>query len=174
VALLAVGIPSFVLTAWARPGKPSRDSIVVNLARFVVPTALTLTAFGVAVYLLFLLTDGLSGQAGLASPAVYAMTQTAVTLFSTLASIIAIALADLFFVRPGTSRPWARPSVRLVAAMLAVAVIVTAIPWGRDFFTLAPLSAAGYLAVAAATLLWLGVTTLVLRLRLFERTFLFS
>jgi cation-transporting ATPase E len=54
VALITVGLPTFGLAFWARPGPPSRYSLVRAMLHFVLPSALTLALVGLAVYLGYL------------------------------------------------------------------------------------------------------------------------
>jgi cation-transporting P-type ATPase E len=49
LTLLTVGVPTLFLTFWARPTAPD-PHLLGNLARFVIPAALTTAAFGTAVY----------------------------------------------------------------------------------------------------------------------------
>ena len=52
ITLLSVGIPTFALAAWARPGKPE-DSIVRSVLHFVIPSAFTLSIAAIIIYVFF-------------------------------------------------------------------------------------------------------------------------
>jgi len=50
VALMAVGIPTLALAAWARPGPIYKGSLERHMLRFVLPASLTMAILGLLVY----------------------------------------------------------------------------------------------------------------------------
>lgn len=50
LALLTVGIPTFALAVWARPGNLRKQSLVRAVMHFVFPAAITIFVFGMLVY----------------------------------------------------------------------------------------------------------------------------
>jgi cation-transporting ATPase E len=50
VMLFSVGIPTFALAAWARPGSVPRRSIIRSILRFVIPASFSVFLFGLIIY----------------------------------------------------------------------------------------------------------------------------
>ena len=50
VTLFSVGIPTLALTAWARPGKVPRGSIIRSILHFVIPASFSVFLFGLIIY----------------------------------------------------------------------------------------------------------------------------
>jgi len=141
VGALTIGIPGFFL-ALAPNSERARPGFVRRVLRFAVPAGL---ACGVAAFVAY----GLAlepHESGLVAD----RTSAALALF--LAATVALALV---------ARPYTWWRLGLVAAMVAVFVIVAAVPFARDFFALSfsnPADIAyAVLAAALAAAIMIGV-----------------
>ena len=141
-----VVIPSVGLSLWAAAGVVPSLNLGWLLARFVVPTAITISAAGMVVYHIFLERTGEMAYAQL-------------TLTYTL---VTCGLLLVLFVKPPAG-PWRVGSILrsnwrfalLVLGLLAAFVIVAAIPLAQRLFRLAWLrQPTDYLFVGAAVLAW--------------------
>jgi cation-transporting ATPase E len=159
LALLTVGIPILAIAAWARPGAPPK-SVVRSTSHFVFPAAFTVSVVALAVYLAYLATTG-----------DVEIARSALTTATVLCGLMLIP-----FVEPPTEA-WAggdvlsgdwRPTL-LALGMLALYVVITAVPPLRAFFELTPLRAGDYLLIAAGVAIWALLLRLIWRARAFER-----
>ncbi|HEY8491042.1 MAG TPA: HAD-IC family P-type ATPase [Dehalococcoidia bacterium] len=159
LALLTVGIPTLALAAWAKPAPPARG-MAFQVARFVVPGAVLVTAVALPLYLAYLwLTDDV------------ALARTVLTITAVLCGLLLI----LFLEPPGASwhprdvlRGDLRPAA-LTAAMLALFVLLLSVRDLREFFELVPLAPYHYAVILAAVALWARALLWTWRLHLFER-----
>lgn len=172
LTLLTVGIPTFALAAWARPGV-FKGRIIVSVIRFVVPAAISIAAFGLLIFTVYLFRmvsapDALTpGEEQL----IIYTARTALLNFLTTAGILLIVFAEPptpFWVGGDElSGDW-RPTY-LAAAMFACLVIVNLIPSMRNVFELQILPLQDYLFVGGMVLIWAILLRYVWRARLFDR-----
>lgn len=158
VALLTVGIPTIALAMWSRPGQPTRG-LIHAVGHFVGPAAFSVTAFGLGVYLTYLLTFDIPTA------------QSALTTAVTLCGILLIV-----FVEPPTKH-WAggdelsgdwRPTI-LAGVMLAAFAALLGWPEGRGFFDIVLLRPLDYVLIGAAVAIWGFVLRTIWRTRLLDR-----
>jgi cation-transporting ATPase E len=153
-ALLTVGIPTFALAVWARPGStPHR--LLPSASRFVLPAALSIAGVSLTVYLFFLsTTDDVS------------MARSALTTVTVLCGLVLIP-----FARP-PSEAWTggnaltgdrRPTLLAVALLLAYGATLLVRPL-REFYDLAILPVTGYVLIALAVWGWAAALRLLWRL----------
>ncbi len=185
LTFVTVGIPTFALAVWAKPGKLIKSSLIKSLAHFVFPVALITLVFGVLVYtgaVLFSL-NGLN---------VESVTQAEISQFREFAGIqydldapdfvreravltaqsalvtftVFIGLALVIFVEPPTrwwvagdlySGDW-RPTILSGILLLIYLAIISYTPV-RRFFELLPLP----LGINMFLLVLAGVWTMLLR-----------
>lgn len=195
LTLLAVGIPTFALAAWARPGKPE-GGILRSVLHFVVPAAFTLSLIGIALYSFFFATafeEGLGAPVNLTLSDVIALEaetgvpveqllseaqlealQVAQTALTTL--MILCGLALVVFVEPPArffvggddySGDW-RPTI-LAAGLLLTFIVVLILPPLRDFFDLSPLSALDFALIVTVALVWALTMRYIWRAQWFDR-----
>ncbi|MEU4557166.1 HAD-IC family P-type ATPase [Actinoplanes sp. NPDC023936] len=160
LVLFTVGLPTMLLTAWAKPEPPNAD-LIGSLARFVVPAAIVTALFGVAVYaVLYEFVLGLPGKhvpdhlvgrfeefTGLLSTnatfteqAATVVAQTGLTVFTSFTAFLLI-----LFLKPPARlfASWTpvrhdkRPAI-LVGALIAVFCAILATPVLSDYFGLFP------------------------------------
>jgi cation-transporting ATPase E len=126
IAMITVGIPSFFLAAWARPGRTG-DLVILSASQFVVPAAITIAAVGLVVYEFFL-----------NSSDDVALAQSALTL-----TAVGCGLLIILFLEPPT-RTWVaanplsgdwRP-VAMTLGLFALLVAFLVIKTARDFYEL--------------------------------------
>lgn len=157
LTFLAVGIPTFFLAAWARPGFGERR-LVHSVVHFVLPAALTVALFGVFVYVFYLLqtppvmeglADGLLLERWLAAP------RSALTTFLIFHGLLLVLFAEppvSFFVGgdhfSGDKRP-----LLLVLVMLAAFVVIVVIEPFRRFFQIELLQLTDYLFIGVLAIL---------------------
>ncbi len=187
LSLFTVGIPTLALAAWARPGI-AEGKLISSVIRFVLPAGTTLALVGILLYIgvyasLFTAQTGLdtlnlaaSGQtvtALIAAAEQNALLQarTMLTVFTTLAGLLLIVFAEppTAFWSGGDdlAGDW-RPTF-MAAVLFGVFVVILAVPSLRDFFELAPLTAADSLVIAALLVGWALVIRAIWRWRLFDR-----
>lgn len=175
LTLLTVGIPTFGLSLWARPGTPPR-SLIRSLVSFVLPAAVTISVAAFAVYTLFFFIDdvALSELRSSAPGAIMARDLLARDALTYLLVLAGVGL--VLFAAPPT--PWwavLEPSegewrpTALALAMLPLYVVLLAIEPVRDFFGSHLLAAWEYLVIALIALAWVLVLRYVYASRLFDR-----
>ena len=170
ITLLTVGLPTFALAAWARPGVPE-DGMMQSVMHFVFPAAMTISFTGLAVYTYYLnvwyfpASPGAEELQGIAN---------ARTALSTV--IILMGLLLLVFVEPPTkgwvagddySGDW-RPTI-LAVLMLIVLIVVTVYEPMRVFWEIELLSFVDYLFLGTVSIIWAAVMRFIWRSYLFER-----
>ncbi|WP_433608089.1 HAD-IC family P-type ATPase [Dactylosporangium sp. CA-139114] len=193
LTLLTVGVPTYFLTRWA-PATPPDPRPLTNLARFVIPAALTTAGIGTAVYAILyesltkfltsgrapadVVTDfetytGLAAGQGAdfvaASAAIGA--QTGLSTFFCLASFVLLlflAPPARFFAAWTPPTPDRRPTL-LVAVLLVVFAAVLFVPALSSYFGLTGPGPAVFTTVIPALVVWFAALTAAFRLRLLDR-----
>jgi cation-transporting ATPase E len=161
IAMLTISIPAIALALWARPGPIRRKSMVRRLWYFILPASVTISAAGLAVYLIFLVITDDREYAQLTLT--YAM--------------LAMGLILIVFVEPPTkfwvggyelSGDW-RPTL-LAFGLLFVFLIALTAPITRDFLGLTSLhQPQDYLIIVAVTVIWVLVLRFTWRAHLVDR-----
>ncbi|MGD9893349.1 MAG: HAD-IC family P-type ATPase, partial [Dehalococcoidia bacterium] len=159
VSALAVGLPAFALTIWARPGKVARRALP-EVFDVVVPAGVTIAAMGLAVYHVFLaVTDDID------------LAQSALTTMTMLCGFALIP-----FLRPPT-KAWVgatglvgdwRPTF-FAGLMLIVFLGVLFVPPMQVFWELEPLPLWTYPAMVLVVPLWALTVRLLWRSCLMKR-----
>ncbi|MDZ4670372.1 MAG: HAD-IC family P-type ATPase [Phototrophicales bacterium] len=194
IAFLTVGIPTFALALWAKPGNTRKVSLVRSVLHFCFPAAISVFVFGLLVYIFTFITV-IGNQALFEASAEeisefvsyvginyditaeeYALerallaAQTALTTFSCLAGLILV-----IFVEPPTrwwvggdlySGDW-RYTILSVGIFGLYTAIILIVPL-RRFFELSPLSTLLYLFIGGMALLWMLTLRFVWRRRVLE------
>jgi cation-transporting P-type ATPase E len=176
LTFLTVGIPTFALAAWARPGV-FKGRIVVSVIRFVVPAAMSIAGFGLFLFTIYLLRMvGASAGAGNVltleeEQLIMATARTALLNFLTTAGIILIIFAEppnqFWAGGDEVSGDW-RPTF-LAIGMFICLVLVNLIPSMRDVFELQVLPLQDYLFIGGIVLIWTILMRYVWRTRVFDR-----
>ena len=180
LALFAVGLPTLLLVAWAKPGPTPKGNLERRMLRFVLPASLTLSIFGLLVFAGFLavgaqeslLANPLAGSRFIISRAL-PQAQTALAAFSILCGLLL-----LIFVEP-PSKFWVggdeysgdRRPTYLALGLLVVFMIFLAVPSLGGFFDFQPLSALAYLILFATAVVWAFILRWTWRSKLVERFF---
>jgi cation-transporting P-type ATPase E len=192
LTLLTVGVPTLLLTMWARPSPPEPD-LLARLGRFVIPASVITAAGGVGVYawhyttLLegftaadipdFVVTDferytGVAADdAGFAEAAATIGAQTALSTFVSYAAFLLI-----LFLKPPYRlfASWTRPDgdrrpALLVAALVVVFSGLLFVPWFTDYFGLTEAADPVFDTVLPGLVLWFLLLSAAYRLRLLDR-----
>ncbi len=193
LTLLTVGIPTLLLTAWARPDRP-REDLLGDLARFVLPAAVVTAGFGAAVYaFLYRLVAGgfetgrtpaevvaaFESYTGLTYGTDTDFAEAAATLgaqtgLSTFVSLASFGL--ILFLAPPTRffAAWTRPTgdkrpAWLVGALVVAFAVVLTVPALSSYFGLTGPAAPVFAAVLPALVLWFAVLSAAYRFRLLDR-----
>ena len=192
LTLLTVGVPTLLLTFWARPVAPD-EHLLGNLARFVIPAAVVTAGFGTAVYAFLykkvteFLGSGRSpaqaiqdfesytgltySDADFTEAAATIGAQTGLSTFFCRASFLLI----LFLAPPARFfAAWTRPtgdrrSALLVAALVAVFAAVLFVPALYTYFGLTAGNSFVLAVVLAALVPWFAALTAAYRFRLLDR-----
>ena len=179
---LGVGLPTLCLAIWARPGPVPKHGFLREVARFVVPAALSISVFGTLVYLLgffigfldismvpatpdtiasfeeyvgidYTLTSATAYQVELA----HLVAQTALTAFTVFASLLLIVFVEppieYFVGGDEFSGDW-RPTLLAIGLFFAFVMVVAVEPL-RSFFEMIDLPLLAYVAIALITLIWM-------------------
>ncbi len=154
ITVATVALPSVALTLWATAGVAPRARLGWLLARFVAPSAITVSVTATLVYLHFL-----EGRGGV-QYAQLALTHT----------LVACGLLLVVFIRPPKRTRWNRTEEAgdwrfsvLALILMVVFYLVTLIPLAQDLLHIGPLrQQQDYLIVGAAVLVWAVVLWLVL------------
>lgn len=184
VTLFTVGIPTFALTVWARPGPLPSGSLTRAVLRFVFPAALSIFAAGLVVYSAtfgWARSDLNSQPAEISQEQIdqfrawagieyeidtqeqyilevaTANAQTALTTFTLLAGLVLIVFTEpptRYFVGGDLYSGDTRPAL-LAAGLLAAYIAILALAPLRKFFELLILPPYAYGVIAAAVLVWL-------------------
>jgi cation-transporting ATPase E len=180
LTLLTVGIPTFGIALWTRPGPPPR-SLPRRLLRFVLPasTLLAFAAFAVfmAVYSLYDLDLPALRAGGVA--AVTSVPQSDLASREALTHVLVLGglLLVLFAAPPG---PWfavvedmdgdRRPAY-LALAMVPIYAIVLTVPSLREFFGMRGKLTIDFGIIVLVVLVWMYVLRWVWEAELFDRFF---
>ena len=180
LTFLTVGIPTFGLAFWAKPGA-APVSLGRSLVRFVLPATLTLAvaAFGVYALTYFLNDVDLIGmrRGGLAAATIIPA-QDRIARDSLAHMLILAGLVLVMFAAPPT-KWWAvveeatgdwRPAL-LAATMVPLYLLILLVPALREFFGLHLLGWDEYLGIGVITVLWTLVVRWVWRSGVFGRFF---
>jgi cation-transporting ATPase E len=187
VTLFAVGIPTYFVTIWAKPGAIVKGAIVPMMLNFLIPATLTLTLASLGVYLGFLvayavpilnLIEGNTTVEQLqrlirSADIKHALTsaQSALVTMQMLGGLLL-----LLFLKPPLpswvsceplSRDWRY--TKLAFILIGVYVLILVVPFLRRFFGLIALSLNEFLIIGLVALLWCLVLRYVWRHRLLER-----
>jgi cation-transporting P-type ATPase E len=144
LAFLTVGIPTFALAAWARPGRTPRH-LVTSGGYFVVPAAVSIAFVGVIIYDFYLSNSGavISGQSAL-------------TTITILCGLLLIPFAqpptETFVGGSPLNGDW-RPTV-LAGALFVLFGVILGVPALRNIFELELLSVSEYAIIAYVVLGW--------------------
>ncbi len=180
LTLLTVGIPTFGIALWTRPGLPPRD-IPRRLLQFVLPASSLLALAAFSVYLgVYVLNDidlpalRAGGMAAATSlPVTDHLSREAATHVLVLGGLILV----LFAAPPG---PWfaviedmdgERRPAYLALAMVPLYALIMVVPALRDFFGLRGLTGTEYGIVATVVLVWMYLLRWVWAERAFDRFF---
>lgn len=158
-SFLTAGLPPILLAFWARSGQPPQQRLL-NVFRFVLPAALTLSMIGLALYAyLYDQTDSLD----LARSA-------ATTMVITCGSLLILFIkppASFWSVVEPLAGDWKVSAVG--PAMLALLGIILVVEPLRDFFVLPVLEGQHYALIGVAAITWMVVYRLLLANRITER-----
>jgi cation-transporting ATPase E len=169
LSFITASITSVALAVWAHPGRPSERKLSRTFIHFILPAALTQGLAGAVVYVLAL--QLALHQVGNDVAGALLIAQSALTAFAVFCGLLLVP-----FVVPPTpfwtggsqlSGDW-RPTL-LALAMLAVFLIMVAIPWVRAFFSLAVLDSRAYLLIGGAAILWGLLQRWLWRIHFLER-----
>jgi cation-transporting ATPase E len=172
LTFLTVGIPTFALAAWARPGV-FKGRIIVSVIRFVVPAALSIAGFGLAIFMFYLLRSGsIPGTlVTQVEPFGIETARTVLLNFLTLTGIVLIIFAEpptQFWVGGDDfSGDW-RPTILAIAMMICL-LLSNLLPSMRDIFELQVLTLTDYAVIIGATIIWTVLMRYVWKTRLFDR-----
>lgn len=170
--LLTVGVPTFMLAVWARPGT-ARTDIIPSTLKFVVPAALSIALTVLAVYLFLLNQWFLPEQTVQAQQQGIDMARTGV-----IVTLILCGLVLVVFVEPPTqwwvggdrySGDW-RPTLLAIGMGLILVLILLVEPL-REFFELEVLPLWNYGVIGCVVLIWLLCLRAIWRYDVFNRFF---
>jgi cation-transporting ATPase E len=177
-ALLAVGIPSMALAAWAMPGKPDGEKLIRQLLHFVLPASLTMSIFGLIVFAGFFFQS--YAQFFIANPQLrehelillaQPAAQTALTSFSILCALLLIVFTvpptRFFAAGNPISKDW-RPTF-LALGLLAVYFVFLLVPSLSAGFDFLPLTLLDHLLIFLAVAAWTMALRWTWRWRLVDR-----
>jgi cation-transporting ATPase E len=195
LTLFTVGIPTLLLTWWARPETP-RPDLLRRLLRFVLPAAIVTTIFGVGIYTFFYTIieqgvqttaippdavarweayTGLTYQtdAGFGAAAATIVAQTALSTFVSLAAFGLILFLEppfRFFTGWAAVSPDKRPAL-LALALAIIYIVVLVTPITANYFGLVTPGVRGpELKVMLVTVpLWFLSLRTIWRAKLFDR-----
>ena len=165
ITFVSVILPSLALVLWAPAGVVPRSNLGWLLARFVVPSAVTISTATALVHRFFVLTT-----------ADVAYAQLAVTYTLTISGLVLVILLrppfrGLTLVSMGQgerSGDW-RPTAMVLVLMVLV-FVAAQIPLADDLVGLKPLQRAGdYAVVGLAVLAWASAAVFLWRVRPLER-----
>lgn len=192
LTLFTVGIPTLLLTLWARPETPHHD-LLRRLVRFVMPVAIVTSVIGVGIYTYFY-THILKGtqeatipvmalskwsnytglnytDAAFSTAAATIVAQTALSTFVSLAAfglILFLEPPTTFFVGWNNVSPDKRPAYLAVALMI-VYIIVLYTPLLANYFGLVTPGGPEKLIITGLLVVWFFVLRTIWRRKWFER-----
>ena len=153
---LPVGIPAFFLTMWARSGQPE-DDLVSSMTRFVFPAGISFTFATTFIWILY----------NSASNVSFETSQTVLTTASLIGGLWVVMLAD---VPGGYQIQWQdKRRIGLALSMLAIFLVIMAIPSVRESFNLTTLSIADIAIIAGSMTAWAISLDLIWRFDLLAR-----
>lgn len=169
LTLLTVGIPTIFLAAWARPAVVRRVNLTRRLMHFILPAGLSVSLFGMGVFLLHYIPNYQSSHnleaAALGTP------QTATTAFTILCGLMLIIFVEppIKYLAGGDrlSGDW-RPTILAICSM-ALYVTLLLSPSLRNFFELEPLSWWDYALIGGSAIVWAFLLRWIWRRRVLER-----
>ena len=167
ITAVSVILPSLALSLWAPAGVVPRTHLGRLLAQFVLPSAVTMGAAAVVVYIIFL---EISGEVAYAQLTV---TYTLVISGLVLVVLLRPPVRGLTLVGMGDERSgdW-RPTV-MVMVLLILVFVVASIPLADNLFGLKPLQQpTDYLVVGLAVLAWASTAVFLWWVRPLERLWL--
>ncbi len=180
LTLLTVGVPTFGLALWAKPGA-APPTLGKSLLRFVLPAAITLGIAAFAVYALAYFANDVDLM-GLRGGGVAAVTEIPAAdriARDSLAHLLILAgLVLVFFAAPPVkwfavleepTGDW-RPAL-LALAMVPLYVVILAVPVLRGFFGLHVLPLAEYLGIGLLVAVWTVIVRWAWQSRAFDRFF---
>jgi cation-transporting ATPase E len=169
LTFLTVGIPSFFLAAWARPAVVRRVNLTRRLMHFILPAGLTISLFGLGVYL-FHFIPPYQASHNLDNTA-WGIPQTATTAFTLLCGLMLIIFVEppIKYLAGGDrlSGDW-RPTILAIFSMVLYIVVLLS-PWLRRFFELEPLSWWDYLLIGGLAAVWAFLLRWIWRGQVLER-----
>jgi len=196
LVLLTVGIPTFGLAVWARPGVSARRSLISEVLHFVIPAGISVFFFGLLVYVaaLYLNVMGMVDlqinpqdiadfqkytgiNYDISAPEQYVLevsqlvAQTALTVFTLFSGLLLVIFVEPpteFFVGGDKLSGDRRPTI-LAGVMLILYFIIAAFEPLRRFFELIALPLWAYLAIAGVTVIWFIVLRRAWRKRWLQR-----
>lgn len=192
LTLFTVGLPTLLLTAWARPQPPDPD-LLRRVARFVLPASVVTATFGVALYAAFFtlirrgLTAGIIPEEGVrdfeaftgltgsdtsfTTLAATGVAQTVLSMFTSMTAFLLILFlappSRLFTGWTGVDRD-KRPAL-LAAGLLVTFLAVLLTPVTADYFSLLRPGGPEIPVVAVSTVLWFFVLRACWRHALLDR-----
>jgi cation-transporting P-type ATPase E len=180
LTLLTVGIPTFALAVFAKPGRAA-PRVFRPLLKFVLPATVMLLVASLIVYLGFYflndvdldeLREGARSDAA-SLEVTGALARDALTYIMVLAGLWLVVFVappnEWWAVVEPTDHDW-RPTI-VAAAMLPLYTAILIIPWTRDLFEIALLSPVEYVLIALAVTAWALLLRYTWKIRLFERFF---
>lgn len=159
LAILTVGIPTVALVAWAREGAPPAR-LIRAITHFVLPASLTVAFLGLETYLGYMIVTNNT-----------ALSQTVLTSILMLCGLVLIP-----FVEPPT-QAWVggdefsgdkRPSI-LAGIMLAIFILVMAVPPFREFFELQSLGLVDIAIILGVVTAWAFGLRYIWRAKILEK-----
>ncbi len=180
LTLLTVGIPTFGIALWTRPGPPPR-SLPRRLLQFVLPASslLALAAFSVyiGVYAIYDLDLPALRAGGIVASTVVPANDLASREALTHVLVLGGLVLVLFAAPPG---PWfavvedmdgdRRPAY-LAMAMVPIYAIILMVPQLRDFFGMRAMRSVDFGIIALVVLVWMYVLRWVWEAKVFDRFF---
>ena len=191
LVLFTVGVPTMVLTAWARP-EPLKAGLFASLGRFVVPVSVVTAAFGCGLYLAlyevtrrglvqqrvpaefvarFELFTGVGAtQAEFTERAATIVAQTGLTTFTSVTAFVLILFVEppaRMFTGWAPLSPDRRPGL-LAVGLFVLFLVILSTPPIADYFSLLPDPAIG-ITVLVAVPAWFFTLRAIWRHRLLDR-----
>ena len=149
IAIVTLSLPAIALSLWAAAGQLPTKDLRRLLAHFVIPAAITISAAGLVVYVLFMETTGDR-----------AYSQLVLTY-----ALVAMGLFLVLFLRPpmpiwggGSTKSGGRRFTVVAVVLLIAFLLVSMIPLAYELFMLEPLRQAQDYAVVGVVVLGWAVT----------------
>lgn len=192
LTLFTVGLPTMIMTLWARPQRPD-PHLIKDLVDFVLPVAVVTGVFAVALYAAFatlltrILVAGMLPEGAVAQFETYlgmtranssfnesvsvAVAQTGLSMFTAVAAFLLIVFLEppfRFFTGWSPVRADKRPAI-LAAALMVVFVVILLVPQTANYFEL--VQPGGFVGplVAGTTVVWFFAMRATWRFNLMRR-----